>query len=97
MEIQDDRTPEQKKTHKRLVVGTDRFLSGWGLAKDGVSYAAWACEDLESFQKCWKRIKGRTDMKNVREAFDSDFSPYKPRGNGHYHIYVWEKERKEFV
>ena len=27
--IKDDRTPEQKKTHDWVVVGTDSFMSGW--------------------------------------------------------------------
>jgi len=28
--FKDDRTEEQKKTHKMAVVGTDVFMSGWG-------------------------------------------------------------------
>ena len=39
MIFQDDRTPEQKKTHTLIVLATDRFMSGWGMAKNGVSYA----------------------------------------------------------
>ena len=44
MQTVDDRTPEQKETHKFLIIGTDSFLSGWGQAKGGLSYAVWACK-----------------------------------------------------
>ena len=40
----DDRTPDEIKTHIWIVAGTDSFLSGWGEAKGGVSYAGWACK-----------------------------------------------------
>ena len=39
----DDRTSEEMKTHQIIVAGTDSFMSGWGEAKGGVSYAGWAC------------------------------------------------------
>ena len=47
--IKDDRTEEEKRSHAILVIGTDKFMSGWGLAKGGLSYAAWACkkDDVE--------------------------------------------------
>ena len=45
MELVDDRTPEQKKSHSWLVIGTDSFMSGWGKASGGKSYAAWACKE----------------------------------------------------
>jgi hypothetical protein len=32
--IEDDRTPEQKQTHRVLVLGTDSFMSGWGQARN---------------------------------------------------------------
>lgn len=84
MELVDERTEEELKTHKWLVIGTDTFLSGWGRAKGGVSYAAWACktEDLQSLEA---RIRARGDMKRVRVVCGS----YRPRGKGHCHIYVY--------
>lgn len=82
MKIQDDRTPEQKKTHSWLVIGTDRFMSGWGKAKGGVSYAVWACRP-EDRHEVLSWVENRSDMKRVRETVD----PYKPSGKGHCHIY----------
>ena len=35
MIMQDDRTEAQRKTHTLAIGGTDRFMSGWGLAKGG--------------------------------------------------------------
>lgn len=83
MIIQDDRTPDQKKTHLWLVAGTDRVLSNWGNAENGPSYAAWACtSDTESTVLKW--VESRSDMMRVRQVG----SNYKPSGPGHCHIYV---------
>lgn len=84
MEIQDDRTPEQKKSHPWLVVGTDRFMSGWGKAEGGVSYAAWACPEGYT-NPLLARIDARGDMRRVRLVYGPT---YHPRGRGHLHIYV---------
>ena len=85
MEYQDDRTEDQRKSHQWIVAGTDSFLSGWGKAKGGTSYAGWACkrQDLEKVER-WVRNRG--DMKRVRVLNGS----WKPRGVGHTHVYVVE-------
>lgn len=80
----DDRTVEQILTHRYLVVGTDSFLSGWGRAKGGTSYAAWACDSEETASTVYRWVKGRSDMKRVRVVIGGWF----PRGKGHAHIYV---------
>lgn len=79
----DDRTPEQKTTHRFLVIGTDSFMSGWGAAEGGTSYAAWACtqQDLDKVER-W--VRSRREMKRVRTTFGD----WRPRGVGHAHIYV---------
>ena len=86
MELVDDRTPEQKETHKFLVIGTDSFMSGWGEAQGGVSYAAWACTE-EDFSAVIKWVESRGDMKRIRTTYGA----YHPEGIGHCHIYVVEK------
>lgn len=83
MKIQDDRTPEEKKTHSIIVVGTDSFLSGWGEAKGGVSYAGWACTS-EQYTRVLEWVYNRSDMKRVRVVENS----WRPKGVGHAHIYV---------
>ena len=83
MIIEDERTPEQRKTHTLLVVGTDKFLSGWGLAEGGTSYAAWACT-REHWDKVFNWVRRRGDQKRVRQVCE----PWRPRGKGHAHIYV---------
>jgi len=83
MQVIDDRTKEQKKTHRFLIVGTDRFMSGWGKAEGGKSYAAWACtEDDRKAVLDW--VERRGDMTCVRETYGD----YRPSGRGHCHIYV---------
>ena len=83
MVLVDDRTAEQKQTHPVIVAGTDTFLSGWGEAKNGTSYAGWACrvDDLASVER-W--VRSRKDMKRVRIVGGD----WRPRGAGHTHIYV---------
>lgn len=83
MNIQDDRTPEQHKTHPHLVIGTDSFLSGWGRAEGGKSYAAWACKP-EHLSKVETWVRSRGEMKRVRTTYGD----YRPSGHGHCHIYV---------
>ena len=85
MKIQDDRTLEQKATHTVLIIGTDSFMSGWGEAKGGASYAAWACEPKDAPQVlAW--VERRTDMKRVRVVYGD----YRPNSQlcAHLHIYV---------
>lgn len=87
MKIQDDRTHEQRKTHRVLVIGTDTCLSGWGGASGGASYAAWACEPKDK-AKVLSWVEGRQDMKRVRVVYGS-YQP-NPRHCAHLHIYVVE-------
>ena len=84
MTLQDDRTAAEKITHTSLIGGTDSFMSGWGKASDGPSYAFWACrpEDADAVE-AWVRDGG--DMQRVREV-GSDYRP--SRDGGHCHIYV---------
>ena len=83
MEIVDDRTGQDKTDYPVVIVGTDRFLSGWGKAAGGLSYAGWACR-LEDVQKVWRWVKNRGDMNRVRIVSKT----YKPRGCVHFHLYV---------
>lgn len=85
MKLVDDKTDEQRETHKWLIVGTDSFMSGWGEARGGKSYAAWACRD-EHRGEVLSWVEGRSDMKRVREVYGE----YRPSGQGHCHIYVVE-------
>lgn len=80
----DDRTDEEKITHPIIVMMTDTFLSGWGAAKDGPSYAGWAVplDDLDAMEA---RIRARSDAKRVR-IVGGDYRP--PSRAGHCHIYV---------
>jgi hypothetical protein len=83
--MQDDRTAEQKRTHTLIVLATDRWMSGWGKASGGASYAGWACtpEDLDA---CEAWVSQRSDMRNVRVVGGN----YRPRaGAGHCRVYVW--------
>jgi uncharacterized CHY-type Zn-finger protein len=63
--INDERTSDQKQLEQYFVMGKDIFMSGWGHAKNKVSYAVWLCEDKENLDKLEKWVKSRRDMKNV--------------------------------
>ncbi len=84
MILVDDRTPEQKRTHNMIILGTDSLLSGWGGAGDGPSYAGWAFQEGDQAKvEAW--VRSRSDMKRVRLVFGK-YRP--PTGEGHCHIYV---------
>ena len=84
MILKDERTPEQHKTHTLIVLMTDRFMSGWGQATGGYSYAGWACTPalLDTIEQ---RIRARSDAMRVR-IVGGNYRP--PAGPGHCHIYV---------
>lgn len=80
----DDRTDDQRRTHNLIVLMTDRFMSGWGEAGNGPSYAGWACQpdDLAAVER-W--VCNRSDSSDVRVVYGT-YRP--PSGEGHCHIYV---------
>lgn len=86
--IKDDRTEEEKRSHAILVIGTDKFMSGWGLAKGGLSYAAWACK-REDDDACFNWVSSRGDMRRVRTVLARSYRP--SRSCAHLQIYVWNR------
>ena len=86
MHLEDDRTDAQRKTHTVLVIGTDKGMSGWGMASGGTSYAAWACEP-DCVMEVVQWVERRGDMLRVRVASGQ----WRPRGVGHAHIYVADR------
>ena len=84
MAFQDDRTPEERQTHALAVVGTDSFMSGWGGAEGGASFAGWAFQDGD-LAGCMDWVDGRSDMQRVRVV---TLNNYKPKA-AHTHIYVY--------
>lgn len=92
MIINDDRTTRQKVTHRYAVMAIDRFLSGWGEAKDGLSRCAWACDPEVNINRVENNIKDRSDMQRVRIV---DLNAYRPPQNtAHFHIYVCDKNHR---
>ena len=84
---QDDRTPEEKQTHRVLVIGTDSFMSGWGGAKGGTSVAAWACHPDVNPDRVENWVRNRKEMKYVRVVLETG-RPYRPKSAAHFHVYV---------
>ena len=89
MEIEDDRTPEQKKTHVWAVVARDKFLSGWGGARHGASRCAWAISDVNLIDDLEKWVRSRSDMIHVNIVKLDKYRA--PKGTAHFHIYVADK------
>lgn len=86
MEIEDDRTPEQKQTHRYGIVMRDRFLSGWGGASGGYSRAAWAMAHEVNADRVENWVRKRSDAQYVSFVDLKTYRP--PRGTAHFHIYV---------
>ena len=89
MIFKDDRTDEEKETHSWLVIMTDAFMSGWGHAYGGNSYAVWACRP-EDYDKVDTWVRSRDEARRVRFTVDMPGSRYRPsaRSCAHCHIYV---------
>ena len=73
MVIVDDRTEAQKKTHSLIVVGTDTVLSDWGQARNGASFAGWACT-YDVLDRVHRWVSHRSDMIRVR-IVGADYKP----------------------
>lgn len=88
----DDRTPEQRKTHKWAVVAHDKFLSGWGQAKGGTSRVAWAIadSDIDLLDRLEQWVRNRSEMRYVNVVKLDTYRP--PRGTAHFHVYVADRE-----
>ena len=82
---EDDRTNEQKITHKYLVTATDKCLSGWGGAQGGASKCAWACATRQEQSKVYDWVEKRSDMKYVNTTIGNWY----PKA-AHVHVYVVE-------
>lgn len=87
MKIEDDRTVEQKNTHTMLVIGHDNWMSGWGEAERGQSYAAWATEP-EHVEAVLEAVKERGDMDHVHSWSGPGEYPLFFGVDDHLHIYV---------
>lgn len=85
MILVDDRTDDEKRSHTVIVLMTDRFMSGWGGAGNGPSYAGWAClpEDVNKVES-W--VRRRSEAMRIR-IVDGDYRP-RNQPEGHCHIYV---------
>jgi hypothetical protein len=86
MKLEDDRTPEQRLTHRWGVVAKDRFMSGWGEAARGASRCAWACHPEANIDRLENWVRNRSEMRYVNVVNLDTYRP--PRGTAHFHIYV---------
>jgi hypothetical protein len=87
MITQDDRTEEQKQTHAQAWVGTDPFMSGWGNAENGASFAGWACT-YDDQNRCESWVRRRGDMQRVRLVALNGYNP----DCADCHIYVFDNQ-----
>lgn len=92
MIYEDDRTDEERVTHRKAVVMRDKFLSGWGGARGGYSRAAWAIPNDGSVDvgKVYNWVKSRGDALYVSTVDLKTYRP--PRGTVHFHVYVVDKD-----
>lgn len=90
MKKQDDRTVEQRKTHRLGVVAKDNFMSGWGVASGGASRCAWACGPGVDVDRVKRWVRDRDEMRYVSVVDLNRYRP--PSGTAHFHIYVCDRE-----
>lgn len=82
MKIKDDREGIQRSRLSVLVGGKDKFMSGWGGARKGISYAYWACEpdDAETVER-W--VRSRSDIRSIGRRAKP------PQGTTHDHCHIY--------
>jgi len=91
--IEDRRTEKQKERLKYIVYAHDKFMSGWGLAKDGRSLCAWAVESESDRDKILDWVENRSDMRRVDWDLASEFDrKLKRKTFAHCSIYSATKE-----
>lgn len=84
MIFQDDRTAAERAELTELVGGRDSFMSGWGKADGGSSFAFWACAPVHLEQvETW--VDGRDDITrcDLAELLAGDRHEHE-----HCHIYA---------
>jgi hypothetical protein len=82
----DDRSAEQMTTFIHAVVARDTVLSGFGDAKGGMSYCAWACRTADEAELAMEWVERRSDMTDVEVVDLDNYEP--PKDAAHFHIYV---------
>ena len=63
--MQDHRTVDTESP-QLWAVATDRFMSGWGLAREGKSYVAYPIYDATDEQELVRWMEERSDFIRVR-------------------------------
>jgi len=53
------------KTNKRYITTTDKFMSGWGHAKNKINKLVFECKDLNQALIVFDNAINRSDQKNV--------------------------------
>jgi len=82
--FKDNRTIEEKLTHRQAVVGTDTYHPDFNASNRGESsYAGWAFKDGQE-GACLAWVDRRGDMKRIRVVWLDEYRPGKDT-----HIYVW--------
>ena len=61
----DRRTNEQRESTQFFVNATDRFMSGWGQARGGLSYFCIACDTDAQVDLAETWLRSRDEMKSV--------------------------------
>jgi hypothetical protein len=86
MEIQDERTEEQKSTHIFGVVAKDKIASFWGNASGGPSRVAWACKCYDDASKIFDWLESRPEMANISIVDLRKYSP--PPKEAQFYVHV---------
>lgn len=96
MNYNDDRTEEQKKTHRWLVIAKDKSMSGWGEARRGASWCGWACSTFDQMERMEKWVRDRNEMIYVSVRKDEGKRIRLGRSCVHFHLYVGDESHPAF-
>lgn len=87
--INDKRKAADVEKLNWVVCGKDSFMSGWGGAKGGRSFAAWACHD-DNVDEILAQAESRGDITYItaKKMPANARDIRRLRGNDHLTIYV---------
>ena len=88
--IQDDRTPQEIEKTRGFWVATDKFMWGWGDAKNGRSIVACPFVSIPDAKHIERMFNDRPDFLRVRIAWGK---AYRPKLGQHDHLHIYDTVR----
>ena len=85
--VKDDRTEAEKSVTLGFMVATDKFMSGWGEARNGRSLVACPVVSQRDLQHVEQTFDNRSEFLRVRFVGKDYLKTVRLYANDHLHVY----------